>query len=70
MSADIRIPIGAMFILMGLILGIYGWSTSGAEMYAKSLGMNMNIYWGCAMLLFGVVMLLFGLKAQFCAKDK
>ena len=70
MSADIRIPIGAMFILMGLILGIYGWSTSGAEMYANSLGMNMNIYWGCAMLLFGVVMLLFGLKAQFCAKDK
>jgi len=32
--------------------------------------MNMNIYWGGAMLLFGAIMLAFGLKAQFCGKDK
>ncbi|MDD3915085.1 MAG: hypothetical protein PHF76_10615 [Bacteroidales bacterium] len=70
MTADIRIPIGAMFSLMGLLLGLYGWSTYGSEMYARSLGMNINLYWGCAMLLFGVLMLLFGLKAQFCGKKK
>jgi|LSQX01.2.fsa_nt_gb hypothetical protein len=70
MTADIRIPIGAMFSLMGLLLGLYGLSTSGSEMYARSLGMNMNLYWGCAMLLFGVLMLIFGLKAQFCGKNK
>lgn len=70
MSADIRIPIGAMFSLMGLLLGFYGWGTSGSEMYMKSLGMNMNLYWGGAMLLFGVLMLIFGLKAQFCGKNK
>lgn len=55
---------------MGLLLGLYGWSTYGSEMYARSLGMNMNLYWGGAMLLFGVLMLLFGLKAQFCGKKK
>ncbi|MDI9400932.1 MAG: hypothetical protein ACOX2U_01555 [Limisphaerales bacterium] len=70
MSADIRIPIGSMFLLMGVVLAFYGLGTSGAEMYAKSLGMNMNIYWGGAMLLFGAIMLAFGLKAQFCGKDK
>jgi hypothetical protein len=70
MTADIRIPIGAMFSLMGLLLGLYGLSTSGSEMYARSLGMNMNLYWGGAMLLFGVLMLIFGLKAQFCGKNK
>ncbi len=59
-----------MFSLMGLLLGLYGLSTSGSEMYARSLGMNMSLYWGCAMLLFGVLMLIFGLKAQFCGKNK
>ena len=70
MIADIHIPIREMFSMMGLLLGLYGLSTSGSEMYARSLGMNINLYWGCAMLLFGVLMLIFGLKAQFCGKNK
>lgn len=68
MNLDIRVPIGAMFSLMGLVLSIYGLITSGGEMYAKSFGINMNLYWGGAMLLFGILMFVFGFKAQSASK--
>ena len=57
-----------MFSIMGLIIAIYGLITNGSEMYAKSLGINMNLYWGGAMLIFGVCMLVFGVIAK--NKDK
>ncbi len=51
---DIRIPIGAMFALMGLALSGYGWMTNGVPgFYDKSLGININLWWGLAMTLFG-----------------
>ncbi len=65
MGLDIRVPIGAMFGLLGLILAVYGVVTSGnAEMYARSLGLNMNIWWGLVMLVFGLIMLFFGRRAS------
>ncbi|MBQ7590699.1 MAG: hypothetical protein IJU47_08470 [Verrucomicrobia bacterium] len=69
MNLDIRIPIGAMFSLIGILLAIYGLMTNGELMYAKSLGMNMNLYWGGAMLVFGVIMLIFGVLTQFSSKE-
>ena len=69
MNLDIRVPIGAMFSLIGFLLAIYGLMTNGELMYAKSLGMNMNLYWGGAMLVFGVIMLIFGVLAQFSGKN-
>ena len=68
MNLDIRIPIGAMFSLIGILLAIYGLMTNGELMYAKSLGINMNLYWGGAMLVFGVIMLIFGVLTQFSGK--
>ena len=68
MNLDIRIPIGAMFSLIGILLAIYGLMTNGELMYAKSLGINMNLYWGGAMLVFGVIMLIFGVLTQFSSK--
>lgn len=61
MNTDIRIPIGAMFTIIGLILSVFGLMTSGDPMYVKSLGINMNLYWGGAMLVFGVLMFIFGI---------
>ena len=58
-----------MFSLIGILLAIYGLMTSGDSMYAKSLGMNMNLYWGGAMLVFGVIMLIFGVLTQFAGKN-
>jgi hypothetical protein len=61
MGIDIRLPIGLMFAIFGLLLAGYGLLTGGDEMYARhSLGLNINLWWGLAMLAFGVVMLLLG----------
>ena len=55
---DIRIPIGLLFSVLGVLLTIYGLMTSGnTEMYAKSFSTNINLWSGIGMLVFGVVML-------------
>jgi hypothetical protein len=61
MGLDIRTPIGAMFAILGAILTTYGYFTGGdAELYKHSLGLNVNLWWGLVLLLFGVFMLLLG----------
>ncbi|HEV2102270.1 MAG TPA: hypothetical protein VGR58_05770 [Candidatus Acidoferrum sp.] len=58
MGFDIRMPIGMLFSLFGLLLIGYGAATQGSAMYAEhSLGVNMNLWWGAALLAFGAVML-------------
>jgi multisubunit Na+/H+ antiporter MnhG subunit len=57
MGLDIRIPIGAMFALLGALLMVYG-LLSDPGIYQRSLGMNVNLWWGAILLLFGVIMLL------------
>jgi hypothetical protein len=54
---DIRIPIGVLFLLLGVLLAVFG-LTSGPEIYrAHSLGLNVNLIWGGAMAVFGALML-------------
>lgn len=58
MGIDLRLPIGMMFSAFGLLLLGYGLATRGAATYARhSLGINMNLWWGAALVLFGSVML-------------
>jgi protein-S-isoprenylcysteine O-methyltransferase Ste14 len=58
MGLDIRWPIGLMFTLIGALLSIQGIVTgSNAEMYKRSLGYNVNLWWGLVLLVFGVFML-------------
>jgi hypothetical protein len=58
MGFDIRMPIGILFSLFGILLIGYGAATRGSVMYAEhSLGVNMNVWWGAALLAFGLVML-------------
>ncbi len=65
MGLDIRWPIGIMFALIGALLVVYGAVTNGnAELYARSLGMNINLRWGVVLLGFGAVMLAHAWKAQ------
>ncbi len=59
MGLDIKIPIGMMFAIFGVILGIYGLATDGNSMYDISLSVNVNLWSGIAMFVFGVGMLLF-----------
>ena len=58
MNFDLRLPIGIMFSVFGLILVIFGLATGKDEMYAKhSLGININLAWGAVLLIFGAFML-------------
>jgi hypothetical protein len=57
MGLDIKIPIGAMFSIFGIILTIYGLTTNGNEMYGISLNININLWSGIFMLVFGGFML-------------
>jgi hypothetical protein len=53
---DIRVPIGLLFFLIGLLLLFYG-ALSESSLYDRSLGININLWWGGALLVFGAVML-------------
>jgi nitrate reductase gamma subunit len=58
MGLDIKIPIGLMFSIIGLILTILGLITMGdTAMYEQSLGYNLNLLSGGIMLVFGCFML-------------
>ncbi len=58
MGLDIRLPIGLLFSIFGILLLAYG-LVRPAETQ-KSLGLNVNLEWGAAMLVFGAVMLFLG----------
>jgi hypothetical protein len=65
MDMDIRIPIGLLFVILGAILAILGVVTANdAELYARSLGRNVNLWTGLLMLVFGGLMLLFPLLGK------
>lgn len=59
MNLDIRLPIGILFSLIGLLLAGYG-LTSDEAMYQRSLGWNVNLGWGLVLLAFGALMLVLG----------
>ena len=65
MRLDLRLPMGMMFTLTGMILTVFGIKTNGdAELYAKSLGINANLWWGLVLLVFGLVMVFTGERRQ------
>jgi hypothetical protein len=64
MSLDLRIPMGLMFTLVGAILAAFGLATNGSPIYAASLGINANLWWGLVLLVFGIAMLLLGRRGQ------
>ena len=63
MRLDVRFPIGGMFSLFGAILTVYG-IVSDPAIYEKSLGINVNLWWGLVLLVFGVAMLGLAFRAE------
>lgn len=55
MGIDIRLPLGILFTLLGLILVVYG-AMSDPSLYEQSLGINVNLRWGIVLLAFGLLM--------------
>jgi hypothetical protein len=58
-SLDIRLPIGGLFTVLGLILAGFGLATvDEPSRYARSFSVNVNLWWGLVMLAFGAGLLL------------
>jgi hypothetical protein len=53
---DIRLPIGALFAIIGVLLTGYG-LLSDRAIYSRSLGLNVNLWWGLVLILFSGIML-------------
>lgn len=65
MNLDLRIPMGLMFTFTGAILTTWGIKTNhDAALYARSLGINANLWWGLVLLAFGVTMYVLGQRSQ------
>jgi hypothetical protein len=65
MGLDLRLPIGLMFSLLGVLLAGYGlFTASDADLYGRSLGININLWWGLVLFIFGAVMLGFALVSR------
>jgi len=63
MKLDVRWPIGGMFSLIGMLLAVYG-LVSNPALYERSLGINVNLWWGLVLLVFGLVMLALAYRAH------
>jgi hypothetical protein len=59
MGLDIRLPIGFLFSIFGILLIAFG-ALSDKTIYDRSLGININLEWGVVMLIFGAIMLVLG----------
>jgi hypothetical protein len=64
MGLDIRLPIGGLFTVLGLLLTGYGIATAGDAAAAPALPLNVNLWWGAVMLSFGLLLLVTAAHAR------
>jgi hypothetical protein len=72
MQLDVRLPMGVMFLIIGVILVVYGLITAWTNpaMYDRSLGYNVNLWWGLFLTAFGAWMLWLTRRAASHAEDE
>jgi hypothetical protein len=63
MGLDIRLPIGLMFAVMGVLLMVFGYF-SDPTIYQRSLSINVNLIWGFVLLVFGSGFLFLGRRGS------
>ena len=62
---DVRYPIGGLFAVLGVILGGYGMATArDVGRYARSGGININLWWGLVMIVFGLIMVTLAARSR------
>ncbi len=64
MLFDIRLPIGLIFTIFGMIVSMYGLLSDPALYDKHSFGFNINLWWGLLMFVFGIVMLIFTFRKR------
>jgi hypothetical protein len=57
-SMDIRLPLGMLFSIVGALLAGFGLATLSSQIYRDhSLGINVNLWSGLGMVVFGLTLL-------------
>ena len=64
MNLDIRMPMGLMFLVVGAVLAVFGAVTNADAMYERSLGHNINLYWGLLLFVIGAIMVVMARRAS------
>ena len=59
---DLRVPSGAFFLLLGILVALVGLVSPDTR--APLTSVNINLYAGIAMLLFGAILLLLARRAR------
>jgi protein-S-isoprenylcysteine O-methyltransferase Ste14 len=68
MNLDIRIPIGLLFGIIGILLTIFGVFSDPAIYEKHSLGYNVNLLWGVVLVVFALVMLALAWRASLAGQ--
>jgi hypothetical protein len=56
MHLDVRLPLGLMLAVMGALLAGYG-ALGDRSIYARSLGINVNLVWGGVLIAVAAILL-------------
>ena len=56
MHLDVRIPLGLMLAVIGVLLAGYG-ALGDRSVYARSLGINVNLGWGAVLIAAAAILL-------------
>jgi hypothetical protein len=64
MNFDLRFPVGFMFSVFGAMLVVFGLLSDRRIYQSTSLGININLYWGIILLIFGAFMLALAWRAR------
>ncbi len=68
-SLDLRLPIGGLFVILGVLLMGYGLATaSNVAQYVQAGGLNINLWWGLVMLATGLLFLFLARRDNVRAK--
>ena len=57
MQLDVRVPLGLMLAIMGVLLAGYGLLGDHA-IYERSLGINVNLIWGSVLIVVAAILLI------------
>ena len=61
MQLDVRVPLGLMLAVIGVLLAGYG-LVGDASIYARSLGINVNLIWGSVLIVVAAILLMLAMR--------
>jgi hypothetical protein len=69
MRLDVRIPVGLMFAMIGALLAAYG-VAGDQSIYARSLGININLIWGVVLMVAAACLLGLAARGKLRSRDR